>query len=171
MTTAAEIDPAYRAARARLEERRNRYVTYTEQEELRAKLDGVELPRVGMYAPEFRAPATAAEAWDDVVVRLGGPLNRGWPEHRYLAAVAAAARDGGAAAAVKAVKDARQLEPAQQHAVYKNLLSLEKDPDKRFADVQQVVRAVLAEWERLDLAQGDEQAEAYRRRARKAGAA
>lgn len=163
MTTAAEIEPAYRAARARLEERRNHWTTYTEAEHLRAKLEGRTLRESSMNDPEFRPAATAGEAWDDLVVRLIGPLNRGDPGFRFLGGLAAAAREGGAAAAVKSVKEARQLVPAHQHVTYKNLLSVEKDPGERFADVQQVLRAVLAEWKRLDLAQGDEEHERHRR--------
>jgi hypothetical protein len=146
MTTTAEIEPAYRAARARLEERRNHWVTYTDLEHLRAKLEGRTLRDSSIADPDFRPAATAGEAWDDLVVRTAGPLHRGIPEYRFLAVLAAAAREGGAAAAVKAVKDARQLTPAQQHMTYGNLLSLEKDPGERFTDVQQVVRACLGEW-------------------------
>jgi hypothetical protein len=167
MTTEAEIDPAYRAALARHEERRNRYVSYSEVEELRAKLDGVELPRVGMYAPDFRAPETAPEYWDDQIIRFGNFLNRGWPEHRFVAGLAAAARDGGAAAAVKLVKDARHLEQDQQAAAFQNVRAMEDGTGAKLADVQRVVKAVLGEWEKLDLAQLAGDAEAGRKRARK----
>jgi hypothetical protein len=170
MTTEAEIDPAYRAARARLEERRNHWTTYGEAEHLRAKLDGRTLRESSTSDPEFGPAATAAEAWDDLVIRGGGPLNRGFPEYRFLAVLAVAARDGGAAAAVKSVKGARQLTPAQQAATYRNLESLKKDAG--FADVERAFSAVLAEWERIGLAQlADEQAEARRKATRKVSAA
>lgn len=165
MTTEAEIDPAYRAALARHAERRNVYVTYSEREELQAKLDGVELPRIGMYAPDFRAPETAPEYWDDQIIRFGNFLNRGWPEHRFVAGIAVAARDGGAAAAVKLVKDARHLEQGQQAAAFQNVRAME-GAGAKLPDVQRVVRAVRAEWERLDLAQLAGEAEASRKRAR-----
>ena len=45
----------------------------------------------------------AAEAWDDMVIQFGKVTNRGFPEHRFLAALAATAHDGGAGAAVKSV--------------------------------------------------------------------
>jgi hypothetical protein len=171
MTTETEIDPAYRAARARLEERRNRWTTYTEAEHLRAKLEGRILRESSIHDPEFRPAATAAEAFDDLMVQVGSPANRGIPEFRFLAGLASAARDGGATAAVKSVKDARQLTPAQQHATYENLLVLKKEADSRFADMERVFSTVLAEWERLDLAQGDERHEAARKAVRKRGAA
>jgi hypothetical protein len=170
MTTEAEIDPAYRAARARLEERRNHWTTYSEAEHLRAKLEGRTLRESSIADPDFRPAATASEAWDDLVVRTGKPTNRGIPEYEFLAALAAAARDGGADGAVKAVKAARQLTPAQQAATYKNLELLKKDAG--FADVERVFSAAIAEWERLGLAQlADEQAETYRKSARKGRAA
>ena len=171
MTTEAEIDPAYRAARARLEERRNIWHTFTEQEHLVAKIEGRTLRDSALSDPEFRPAATAAEVWDDLVIQLGKPANRGFAEYRFLAVLAAAARDGGAGAAVKSVKDARELTPAQQHATYKNLLSLERDAGDRFADVHRVLGAVLREWERLGLAEGDEAYEAHRKVLAKRGAA
>lgn len=81
ITAEAGIDPAYRAARARIEERRNQWVTYTEIEHLRARLDGRELRESSIYDPEFRPAATAAEAWDDLVIQFGKVTNRGFPEH------------------------------------------------------------------------------------------
>lgn len=171
MTTEAEIDPAYRAARARLEERRNHWVTYSDDEHFRARVEGRTLRDSSTSDPEFRPASTAAEAWDDLVIRTGNPLSRGFPEYRFLAALAAAARDGGEAAAVKSVKDARQMTPAQQHQTYLNLGSLEKDPGARFAEMQPVFRAVLGEWQRLDLAQGDEAHEARRKTAARKGRA
>jgi hypothetical protein len=167
MMTEAEIEPAYKAALARHALRRNHYQSYTEIEELRAKLDGVELSRVGLYAAEFRDPATASEYWDDQVIRFGNALNRGWPEHRFVAGLAVAARDGGAAAAVKLVKDARHLEQDQQAAAFQNVRAMEDGTGAKLADVQRVLRAVLGEWEHLGLAQLAGDAEAHRKRARK----
>jgi hypothetical protein len=166
MTTEAEIDPAYRAARARLEGRRNHWVTYTETEHLRAKLEGRTLTESSIHDPVFRPASTASEVWDDQVIRFGGPLNRGWAEHRFVAGLAAAARDGGAAAAVKLVKEARQLEPDQQAAAFQNVRAME-DTGAKLPDVERVLLAVVSEWDQLGLAKLTGDAETHRKRALK----
>jgi hypothetical protein len=145
--------PEMAAARAeaigrKKQDRRNVYTTYTDAEELRARLDGVTLPRVGINAPEFRDPVTLAEFWDDRVIEWSG---QGFPEAPVMTAVAVAVRDGGADAARAAVAAARLLEPAVQWSVYLNLKRWEALGDAARFGADRTVGQVLGEWSRLKL--------------------
>ncbi len=156
-----EVAEAYAAAAARKrQDRTNTYTSYTE-EELRAKLEGRTLKKVSMYSPPFRPPESEAEWWDDRIIAHGSALGGGgFPEAPVLVAVAVAAREGGADAAVKAVRAARQLEPRVQWGAYQNLLIWKSnDLALRCFGADWVVGRVLAEWSRLRLPEADPEAD------------
>src|SRR5579875_1040108 len=96
MTTATAAPGAlrevYEAARERIEERRNVYQSYTVEEERRAWLEERAPPCTGIHEPEFRAPKTPGEYFDDRTVERG-PQFHGLPETPVLYAIAAAARE------------------------------------------------------------------------------
>lgn len=146
------VAAAFAAALARREARRNVYRSYTEAERLQAVLEGRALERVSVFAPEFRDAASAGELWDDRILQAGKEPVRGRPEFRFLAGLAAAARDAGAAAATAAVRDARELDWRQQVAVYGTLRHWKGEPLAVKFGADRVVAAVLAEWDRLGLA-------------------
>jgi hypothetical protein len=151
--TRDEVTAAYGAAVERKKrDRRNVYVSYSDAEELQARLDGRQLEKVSLYAPEFKDPSSAAEWWDDLVIRHGSPLGGGgFPGSPVLVAVAAAARDGGADAARAALRGARQLEPQVQFSVYRNLELWRKEHTAYRFGTDLIVGQVLAEFERLKL--------------------
>ena len=150
--TAAAVDvgEAYAAAVERRKARANHYRSYSDSDELKARLEGRTLERVSITAPEYREPSSPAEFWDERIIEAGGAAKRSWPELAFLAGLAAAARDGEAAARA-AVRDARQLEPAQQWAAFQNLVRWKADA-ARFG-AERTVNAVLTEWSRWDLAE------------------
>lgn len=139
------IAEAHRAALARHEERRVHFRQYTRAQELQAELDGRTLEYVPVNSPPFREARTAAEFWDDQLLRFASPLNS-CPENRVIAAVAIAARDGGADAAVAAVRAARDLTRPKQYAVFANLTSLAADRDGARFGADRVIGQVLAEF-------------------------
>jgi hypothetical protein len=154
MTTklADPVAEVHAAAMERRELRRNRLETRTDKEVRTAWLEGRTLPSI--YAgPEIRPAETAAESWDDIVLRYGGQLNRGWPEMRLVAVIAAAAATRGDGAAVAAVKAARELDRPQQAGLFRNLQELEKDADAVRTGAARVITRCLAEWARLRLAE------------------
>ena len=152
MAPTAPMREAWEAARERREARRNVYQSYTEAEELRARLEGRTLERVSIMAPQFRGPSTAAEFFDDRILERNSSF-WGLRETPVLIEVAAAAREG-AEAAVRAVKAARQLDRPAQWVVCQSITAWGRgDAAKTGAD--QAVNAVLREWSRLRLQQGD----------------
>lgn len=162
MTTAtapAAPREIYEAARERLEARRNVYRTYTEAEELRARLEGRTLPRTGLYEPDYRQPSSIGEFFDDRVIEWGGLL--GDPAVPVLFAIAAAAREGQAAA-VRAVKAARGLDAEAQWVVFQNLTAWRQEATAVTTGAAGVVGAVLAEWARAGFA--DERPDLFRHR-------
>jgi hypothetical protein len=149
LMTVDEVGVAWRAAVARMQEgRRNEYRSYTRAEQLRAELDGRTLPRLDLNAPEFRGPRTLAEFLDDRVIERGRLA--GMPETPLLVTIAEAAR-GGAEAAVRVVRLARQLEPRIQLVVYRNLEIWRASGDADATGARGLVAAVLAEWSRFRL--------------------
>jgi hypothetical protein len=150
-----EVTAAYQAAVERKKrDRRNDDRLYSRGERLKAEMQDTELPRNSVFAPEWREAASAAEWWDDRLMERNRSLH--WlPETPLLYSLAVALRDGEAAAALAAVKAARQLEPAVQFCVYENLrLWRGHDLASKFS-AERAVDRVLAEWDRLKLPTGD----------------
>jgi hypothetical protein len=170
LMTRDEVAAVFGAALERKKrDRRNVYVSYSDAEELQARLDGRQLEKVGLYAPEFKDPISAAEWWDDLVIRHGSPLGGGsFPGSPVLVAVAAAARDGGADAARAALKGARQLEPQVQFSIYRNLVLWRKEDAAYRFGADLIVGQVLAEYERLRLPTEDPAAKTQGKRRRRA---
>jgi hypothetical protein len=102
--------------------------------------------RIQVDHPEFYAPASAAEWWDDRMARTTTQRNSG-----VLFAIADAAR-GGAKAAVAAVAAARSLNPWHQWWTWQALNAWESWPGGIHVDAAPVMRAVAREWRRLGLA-------------------
>lgn len=153
MTTTMAPAPreTYKAARERLEARRQSCTSYTEREELQAKLEGRTLPRIGLYAPTFRPPETAAEFFDDRIIERNSQFF-GKPETPVLIEVAAAAREG-AAAAVRAVKAARELDTDTQWVVYQNLVMWKHHDYAARTGAERIIARVLSAWSDLKLAE------------------
>lgn len=152
LMTREQIAAAFAAAVERRDrERPNDYRSYTEAEELQAKLDGRKLERVPVTAPVHKDAETSGQWWDD---RLLERNNSTWwhPDTPVMFAVAVAARDGGRRAAVEAVRAARQLEPAAQWDAWRNLRTWRGHPLAVRFGAEDVLNGVLAEWERLRLA-------------------
>lgn len=149
MTTTA-MTGAYQSALGRLRStRRNPFRTYTEAEQLRAKLDGKPMPSAGLYDGEYREPRTPGEFFDDVTVRWG--RMGGWPEAPALVAVAVAARDG-AQAATRALRAAvKDLPLEARRSVRENLGLWRAAPAAQSTGADVVVGAVVAEFDRLGL--------------------
>jgi hypothetical protein len=150
LMTREQVAEAHKAAMGRKEARRQVYTTYTDAEELRARLDGVTLPRVGLYAPDYRDPSTGAEWWDDRVAERNSST-WGFPETPLLTALAVLLHDGDDDGAREALKAARGMEPAVAWCVYRNLGHWQKHPDASRFGADRAVGRVLAEWERLRL--------------------
>ena len=148
--TRDEIAAAWKAALERKQARKQEYTTYTDAEELRARLEGVTLERVGLYAPDYKDPRTAAEWWDD---RIAERNRSHWdfPQTPLLATLAVLLHDGDAGGARAALKAARGLEPAVQWCAYRNLLLWRGHADASRFGAERAVDQVLAEWERLKL--------------------
>ena len=119
-------------------------------ERRQAWLEGRELPRMDLYAPEFRPPRTPAEFFDDLIIQWG--RMPAFPECPLLLAVAVPAQAGDTAAAVKAVKAAKGLERPVQASVYRNFEAWRTHADAVDTGASSTVLAVEAEWERLKLA-------------------
>lgn len=165
--TRAELDAAYAAAFERKQARRNVYNPYTEQERRQAWLEDRELPpRLGLYAPEFAEPKTAAEFWDDRVIAHGSPLGfGGLPESLVLVAVAVAAQES-AMAAVYALGAGKRLEPPVQWVVFQNLQNWRGTDDADRLGMRGTVDGLIAEWSRLRLQETDPEAERQPKRRR-----
>lgn len=159
----AEMAAACRAAVERKKAgRRVEYRSYTVQEERQAWLEGRELERVSIYAPEWRDPENLAEFLDDRVIEWGHA--QGSPEAPVMIAVAEAARES-TAAAVRALKAARALPPEVAWNVYRNLDRWRALDEAGRMGVGPLVAALSAEWRRLKLpAEDPALAEAKRQR-------
>jgi hypothetical protein len=163
LMTRDEVTAVYQAALER-KKRERRYVReYTAAEKRQAWTEDRELPERGLHDPDW-VTRSAADFWDDMIIRHGSPLGGGaFPESLVLVAVAAAARES-AEAAVRALGAGRHLSPAAQAAVFENLRTWKAEPAAMQYGADRVVGQLLAEWDRLELAQlADEQQEAYRR--------
>ena len=147
----SELEAVRAGAMERRELRRNRIETRSTEEERKAWLEGRTLASI-YAAPEIRPAETIGEAWDDIVLRFGGQLNRGWPEMRMMAVIAAAAIARGDDAAVAAVRLARELDLPQQAGLFRYLKDLAEDPDAVRTGAAQVITRCLAEFARLRLA-------------------
>jgi hypothetical protein len=153
MASRAALREIYEAALARYQQdRRNKWHSYTEAERRQAWVEGRELPRMDLYAPEYRPPETAAEFFDDRIIEWGH--RPGFPEAPVLIEVAAAARES-AEAAVQAVRAARRLDRRIQWVIYQNLLSWKQHSNADRTGADRTARAVLAEWSRLGLPEED----------------
>jgi hypothetical protein len=104
----------------------------------------VDRPGAGAFLP----PSTASE-WLDYRIAYTPPALGPWTSELYQ--LAEAARDG-AAAAVKAVRAFRSLTPWDQWNTFTMLQNWRSD---MLADVGPILRAVLAEWEHLELAMAE----------------
>lgn len=110
---------------------------------------GSGIGRIQIDHPEFRAPVSGAEWWDDRIART--TPQRGAD---VLFAIADAARGGGQKAAVAAVSAARPLNAWTQWWVYLTLQAWEGCPGGIHDGAAPVMRAVIAEWRRRGLAAG-----------------
>ena len=153
---AAALQEIYAAARERLEARRNVYRSYTDTEELRARLEGRTLPRVPLDAPDFRGPETVSEFFDSRLIERRQFF--GCPEVPLLYEVAEAARQD-AAAAVRALKAARKLDPRTQWVIHQAITEWRRCEGADKTGAERTVSALLAEWSRLRLAEEDPDAE------------
>ncbi|HEY1914249.1 MAG TPA: hypothetical protein VGH27_01625 [Streptosporangiaceae bacterium] len=154
VTMDVDVGAVYLAARERLEERANVYRSHTEAEKRQAWLRGEELSGPGIYSDPYRAPGTLAEWLDDRIVERNSSFHQ-CPETGVLFAILAAAREGGATAAVAAVRPARQLDPRAQWTAYENVRSWRGHPAAAKFAADSLMNAVLAEWSRLRLAEED----------------
>jgi hypothetical protein len=150
-TMTSPLAATWQAGVDRREARREPYKSHTGAEKRQAWLEGRTLASGDVFAPEFRAPQTAAEYFDDRIIERNRSL---WelPETALLLEVADAAR-GGAEAAVKAVKAARRLDVRTQRVVHANLTRWKRGDEAAQAGAERTINAVLGEWSRLRLAQ------------------
>jgi hypothetical protein len=113
--------------------------------------------KIPVDRPEFREAADLGEWCDDREVRLPP----GAPGAPVLFAVLEAARAGGVPAAVKAVAEARALNPLEQYAVWRIIATCW--PQGAPALAEELCRALAAEWRRLRLAVGPPDERAMRK--------
>jgi hypothetical protein len=150
---AAGLREIYQAALERVKARRNEWRSCSEAERRRAWVECRELPpRQDLNVPSLRPPETAADFFDDRICEWAGL--RGDPVMPVLLAVADAAR-GGADAAVKAVRAARQLDVRAQWVACQNLSIWRQHGHAAKTGADRIVAAVLGEWSRLKLARTD----------------
>jgi len=151
--TPDDAAPVFAAALERKQSRRNVYVSYTEAERRQAWVECRELPNPPVNGPEFAAPKSAGEWWDDRIVERW--TVRGWPETPLLVVTAAAAAWDGDDAARAALRAAGNLEPALQWTVFQNLRLWRSHADAARFGVERTVDVLLAEWSRLKLPERD----------------
>lgn len=148
-----DVRQARQAALGRMQARVNICESYSESERLRARLDERTLPKVDLYAPKFRPPATLAEWIDDRVLERA-PLT-GCPETGPLVTLLEAMRQGRAEA-VKAVRAARALDRGAQAVAYRNIVAWRQQADAAKLGAETLINAVDAEWSRQHLAERDD---------------
>lgn len=159
----AQVAAARQAALARLRgTRRNPDAGHTEAERRQAWAEGRELPRLDLYGPQWKPPAVPAEFFDDRVIEWG---RLGFAETPVMVTIAAAGRDG-AAAAVQAVRAAREVAPAVAWNVFQNMERWRAHDDAVRTGADRVVAAMLGEWGRLRLPEADPAPKERRRRQR-----
>lgn len=165
----ADQDAAYKAALERKKtERRVEYRANTVAEERQAWLEGRTLERMSIFTtPDWRAPQNLAEYLDDRLIEWAHAGAS--PEAPVMIAVAEGARES-TAAAVRALKAAKELTPEAAWSVYQNLDRWPGIDETRRLGADRLTAALLAEWRRLKLPEEDPAlAEAKRQRPARRG--